>query len=116
MCPGTACKGAYEVLCTALEKEWVLIHPCVIGELALGRLTRRSEVLSALSALPRSAVASHDEIHHFIERNSLAGSGIGYVDADLLASVALTPEARLWTRDRRLRDCARNLGLAWQAE
>lgn len=91
-----------------------MTHPCVMGELALGHLCNRAEVLGALSALPRSTVASHDEIRLFIERNSLAGSGIGYIDADLLASVALTPEARLWTRDRRLADCARNLGLEYQ--
>lgn len=37
---------------------------------------------------------------------------IGYVDAHLLAAVALTPGAALWTRDMRLASLARTLGLA----
>ena len=39
------------------------------------------------------------------------GSGIGYVDAHLLASVSLTETARLWTRDKRLIDVAHRLKL-----
>jgi hypothetical protein len=33
------------------------------------------------------------------------------MDAHLLASVLLTPETRLWTRDRRLRTVAQQLSL-----
>lgn len=40
------------------------------------------------------------------------GRGIGYVDAHLLAAVALTEGAGLWTRDRRLQALAATLGLA----
>jgi predicted nucleic acid-binding protein len=104
-----------DALAAALEENRVFAHPGVIGELALGRLANRHEVLDALSALPSCVVASHAEIRVFIERNQLAGSGMGYVEADLLASVALTPAARLWTRDRKLTECARRLGLAWQS-
>jgi len=42
----------------------------------------------------------------------LAGSGIGYVGAHLLASAALTPETFLWTRDKRLHAAAQTLSLA----
>jgi hypothetical protein len=38
-------------------------------------------------------------------------SDIGYVDAHLLASAALG-NVRLWTRDRRLRSVAEEMGLA----
>ena len=47
-----------------------------------------------------------------IEEHKLMGRGIGYVDAHLLAAVALTPGAALWTRDTRLASLARTLGLA----
>nr|MBW4036397.1 type II toxin-antitoxin system VapC family toxin [Pseudomonadota bacterium] len=40
------------------------------------------------------------------------GIGIGYIDAHLLASTLLTPDAALWTRDRRLHAAAQRLGLA----
>ena len=46
-----------------------------------------------------------------IERHRISGRGIGLVDAHLLASVLLTPEARLWTRDKRLRAVATELGI-----
>jgi len=46
-----------------------------------------------------------------IEDWRLFGIGIGYMDAHLLASVLLTPETRLWTRDKRLREIARQLSL-----
>ena len=48
----------------------------------------------------------------FIERHALFGTGIGYVDAHLLMSTFLTPEATLWTRDKRLRAVAERLGVA----
>ena len=44
-----------------------------------------------------------------IERHELFGSGIGYVDAQLLAATRLTGDAWLWTRDRRLRAAAERL-------
>jgi len=89
----------------------VLMHPFVLGELALGTLRQRVVVLEAMGALPKAVVAEHDEVMHFIGRNDLAGRGIGYVDAHLLASCRLTPQARLWTRDKRLDAVGESLGV-----
>lgn len=91
----------------------VLSHPFVIGELALGSLKNRQQILDALSNLQQPALPSHIEVMLFIQRNGLHGKGIGYVDAHLLAAVKLTPEARLWTGDKRLLAIASALGLAW---
>ena len=52
----------------------------------------------------------------FIEQHALAGAGIGYVDAHLLAAAALTPPARLWSGDRRLAAAAGRLGLGVQPD
>ncbi len=89
-------------LVAALEREDVLTHPFVIGELACGELKKRREVLDLLAALPAAVVASDEETLNFIERHRLMGNGIGYIDAHLLASVALTEGGRLWTLDKRL--------------
>jgi hypothetical protein len=89
----------------------VLSHPFVIGEIALGDLKNRAEVLDHLSALPKAVVASEDEALAFIEHFSLLGRGIGYVDAHLLASARLSCSI-LWTRDKGLKSMAEELSLA----
>jgi hypothetical protein len=101
-----------EPLAARLQAGEVLAHPWVIGELALGNLGQRQVILSSLRRLPQAAVATDEEVLLFIERNNLAGLGIGYVDAHLLASTRLSPGATLWTRDRRLSKVAEGLGLA----
>ena len=60
---------------------------------------------------PRAAVAMDEEVLFFIERHTLMGKGLGYVDVHLLASVALQGTARLWTRDKRLQAAADSFGL-----
>ena len=97
-----------------LDAEEILMHPMVIGELACGNLANRSGLLRMLSELNAIEVVSYDEALYFIERHQLMGRGIDYVDVHLLASVAMSDSALLWTRDRRLRSAAADLNLAWQ--
>ena len=59
-------------------------------------------------------VAEPDEVLGFIERRSLHGKGIGYVDVHLLASAALAGATRLWSRDKRLRKVAEDLGCGYR--
>ncbi|HXV01611.1 MAG TPA: PIN domain-containing protein [Caulobacteraceae bacterium] len=101
-----------ERLASLLEAGAVLVHPFVVGELALGNMRRRSSVLAMLEDLPRAELATHAEVLGFIDRHALFGRGVGYVDAHLLAATRLTSSARLWTRDRRLREVAEQLDLA----
>ena len=101
-------------LAALLDTASVLIHPFVIGEIACGSLADRATVLGLLQDLPRAVVAEADEVLVFIERHRLHGQGLGYVDVHLLAAVALTPGARLWTLDKRLRAAALALGCADQ--
>jgi predicted nucleic acid-binding protein len=100
------------MLAALLERGEVLAHPFVTGELALGNLRQREIVLAALCGLPHATIASEAEILGFIERHSLFGLGIGYVDAHLLAATRLTADALLWTRDTRLANVALRLDLA----
>jgi predicted nucleic acid-binding protein len=99
-------------LAALLGAGMVLVHPFVIGELALGNLRRRKAVLTALSDLPHADIATDVEVLIFIDRHALFGRGVGYVDAHLLAAVRLTAGAELWTKDRRLHGVADELGLA----
>ncbi len=51
-----------------------------------------------------------------IEWHNLYSCGIGYVDAHLIASARISPGARLWSRDKRLRTQAERLGVAADLE
>jgi predicted nucleic acid-binding protein len=102
------------VLAQLLNDGRVLMHPFIIGELALGGLADRKSVLLSLNDLPRSETAMDHEVLRFIETQALFGSGIGYIDAHLLTSVRLTPGTALWTRDKRLEAAAARLRLAAQ--
>jgi predicted nucleic acid-binding protein len=95
-----------------LDKGQVMTHPFIVGELALGNLRQRGEVLGAMRDLPQILVASDAEVLHFIEEGALFGRGIGYIDTHLLASLRLTPGTRLWTKDQRLNAIADELGVA----
>jgi predicted nucleic acid-binding protein len=105
-------QSADEVVSDLLEAGRVLAHPFVTGEVALGKLRQRTAILGYLGDLPQARVATDPEVFGFIERRGLAGQGIGYVDAHLLASTRLTPGASLWTRDLRLLRVAEEMGLA----
>ena len=102
------------VLADLLDNNAILAHPWVTGELALGNLTHREEILELLHGLPQATVAEHDEVLLLIEQQALSGAGIGYVDAQLLAASRLTPDTKLWTTDKRLANIAARLGLEHQ--
>jgi len=108
-------RAADAQLVALLTRNEVLTHPFVIGEIALGSVAKRGDVLRYLNNLPAPVAATHDEVMMFIDRHTLANTGLGYVDATLLASAALSPGAALWARDKNLRDAATRSGVAPKA-
>jgi len=106
--------AANAILVRLLGNGAVLGHSWVTGELALGNLSRRDEVIGLLAALPQATEARNDEVLRLIKQEALYGAGIGYVDAHLLAATRLTSDTTLWTRDRRLLVVAAHLGLDFQ--
>jgi predicted nucleic acid-binding protein len=98
-------------LTNLLNAGQVCVHPFVIGELALGNLQQRDDILDILNNMPRSKIATDEEVMKLINLSKLYGQGIGYIDAHLLASTRLTPGSLLWTLDKRLRAVANQLGL-----
>lgn len=103
-------RRANTALARLLEAGEVVSHPFVIGELSLGGLKRRDEILQLLASLASAEVVAHDEAMRLIDRRRLSGRGIGWVDAHLLASAVLE-KVHLWTLDRRLALVARELGV-----
>jgi predicted nucleic acid-binding protein len=59
----------------------VVCHPAVRGEIALGRIARRNEVLRLLSQLPGVQVVGDDDVFAMIDARKLHASGIGWIDA-----------------------------------
>lgn len=100
-------------LARLLEQDRIVLHPFVVGEIALGSIAERTDVLHDLHALDTARLAEHAEVMDLIERAPLWGRGIGWVDAHLLAS-ALLDRIRLWTLDRPLALVAAHLGVALQ--
>jgi predicted nucleic acid-binding protein len=66
--------------------------------------------MAFLAAQREAVVATHDEIMTMIDHHGIFSMGIGYTDAQLLASVLLDQRAALWTRDKRLRAAAEKAG------
>lgn len=93
-------------LSATLESGQVLCHPFIIGEISLGSLRRRTEILALLSELPMASIVPHDDVMGLASRLALAERGVGWVDAHLIAS-AIADGASLWTLDRRLAAAAR---------
>jgi predicted nucleic acid-binding protein len=94
-----------------LGQRRVVLHPFVLGEIALGAIRDRAEVLRHLSRLRVPRVARHEEVLALVERTRLWRRGVGWVDAHLIASTQLE-HARLWTLDQPLARIAAELGVA----
>jgi hypothetical protein len=78
------------------------VHAWVVGELSLGSLgPRRGAILADLERLPTAPLVADREVRAMVEARGMAGSGIGWLDAQLVAS-ALTAGAALWSHDRAL--------------
>ena len=100
-------------LISLLDGGQIVIHPMVIGELACGNLPNRFDVLEHLEGLPQVSVATDDEVLFFIEQRRLMGTGIGYIDAHLLAATTFDRSTQLWTRDRRLMSIAMEFDIGY---
>lgn len=94
-----------------LGNDEIVMHPFVVGELALGPLPNRRMLLTYLDCLPRMRTVQQDEVRHMIETRSLHNRGIGLIDAHLIASSLIDAGTQLWTRDTSLRRIAASLGI-----
>ena len=99
------------VLVDLLERDQVCVHQGVITELALGNLKDRSIFLKALERLMIVRNVDDQGVRHLVEERRLWGMGLGAVDAALLASALVTSGVALWTRDKRLRQAARDVSV-----
>lgn len=102
-------------LVALMKQRRVRLHPMIIAEIALGSIKQRAAMLEELNAFPMVEPSLHSEVMAMIEWMKLFGTGIGYVDAHLLAATKHQPLRALWTRDKRLKEQAERLGIAYHA-
>ena len=109
-------RGGEKFLAPLLRSEDLLLHPFVIGELAVGHLPRRADTIARLELQLRAPVIDTSSVLIFIEQHELAGRGLSYVDVHLLASINSLVNAQLWTLDKRLNTAADQLGIAYKSK
>lgn len=100
-----------DVMSRLLLGNKIVLHPFVIGEIALGNLKNRDKILGNLLKFNSLPIADEQDVLDMIAIHDLFGIGIGYVDCHLLASAALT-HSKIWTADKRLAAAAKKLNLA----
>ena len=79
-------------LAALLERDALLAHPFVIGEIARGSLSDCGAILGLLQHLPMATVAEPAAVLAYIDRHKLHGKGVGCIDSHLLALHAVARE------------------------
>ena len=94
-----------------LQRDEVVGHPMVYGELLIGDRGGRMRLLNDYGRMRQVAAVPHDEVVAFVQARKLHGRGIGWIDAHLLAS-AVVERVRLWTADQQLEAAANQLAVS----
>ena len=98
---------------TLLSRDEVSGHDFVHGELLIGDKGGRKQLLADYEQMQQAPVVPHRDVVEFVRHRRLHGSGIGWIDAHLLAS-ALVGRLKLWTTDPALVTAAKELGIAYE--
>ena len=96
---------------TLLERDDVVGHEFVFGELLIGDRGGRLKVLEAYGKMDQTHTLAHAEVVAFARARKLHGRGLGWIDVHLLAS-AVVDGLAFWTADHRLEAVALDVGLA----
>ena len=89
----------------------LLVHPYVVGELIMGNIRPLDKVIALLASLPRLEPVGEAKFYDYVIGNSLNGTGLGFVDAHLIAAAKQNDAIIIWTRDKRFAVQARRLGI-----
>lgn len=90
-----------------LTVDSVATHRYVIGELSCGHMDDRSILRDMAEQLTLLPTVDLYELLHFTEAQQLVGSGLNFVDLNLLASMQIMSEPIvLWTNDRAMQRAA----------
>jgi predicted nucleic acid-binding protein len=96
-----------------LERDEVVGHEFIFGELLVGDRGGRRKLLSAYEQIHQAPTVAHSEVVAFVHGRNLHGRGMGWIDVHLLAS-AVVGGLRLWTADARFASIAEEFGVAYE--
>jgi predicted nucleic acid-binding protein len=98
-----------------LERDEVVGHQLVYGELLIGDRGGRRKFLDVYEQIRQASLVPHQEVVSFVRGRSLHGRGVGWIDIHLLAS-ALVGRFEIWTADPRFSVVAKQIGIAFEPE
>jgi predicted nucleic acid-binding protein len=98
-----------------LSRDDVAGHECVYGELLIGDTGGRRQLLASYELMKQAPVVPHADLVAFARARRLHGRGVGWIDAQLLAS-ALVGGLKLWTADEPLAALAAETGVQYTRE
>ena len=96
-----------------LQRDEVVGHQLIFGELLIGDRGARPKLLAAYEQMSQASVIAHSDVVRFVRDRRLHGRGVGWIDVHLLAS-ALVDRLTLWTADPRFAEVAEGLGVAYE--
>lgn len=96
-----------------LDRDEVVGHELVYGELLIGDRGGRRTFLAAYEQMHQASTVPHREVIAFVRHRELQGRGAGWIDIHLLAS-AIVGRLYLWTADPRFAALAKELGVAYE--
>ncbi len=96
-----------------LSRDEVSGHEFVYGELLIGDVGGRTQLLNDYEQIHQAPVVPHGDVVAFAQARRLHGRGVGWIDAHLLAS-ALVGRLKLWTTDAQLAVIAAELGIGYR--
>jgi len=97
-----------------LKRNLVLTHPMIIGEVLCGTPPNRKQALRSFLSMRKAREAHLLEVNDFIEEHKIYGLGCGFIDMNLLVSTLITPQAKLWTKDKSLLRLAQRFAVAYE--
>ncbi len=93
-------KGGFKAeLATLIANEQLCTHPFIVAELACGFLPDRHKTLNEFDKLIALPTINTADVRFMIEARGFASKGIGFIDAQLIASCLATPGTQIWTID-----------------
>ena len=105
-------KGRFKAeLATLIGSDQLCTHPFVVAELACGYLPDRQQTLLELDRLNALPALRTQDVRYMLESRGLFSKGIGFIDAQLIASCITTHGTQIWTIDAPLGRVAESLGL-----